>query len=253
MSDDDFERLIAEAERAGFQGWDWTWLDGRRIEQPPPWSYRDRVLALAADARSMLDMGTGGGEFLASLDRLPPDTWASEGYEPNIPIAQNRLQPLGVRVVGFVDPNRLPLPDAAFDLIINRHEEYHPDDVRRMLKPGGTFLTQQVGGANENDLNQALGAPPYSEDQYAHWTLEYAVDQLQRAGFTIVDQRAAFPPVVFRDISAVIYYLRAAPWQIADFSVARYRDRLLDLHRRIQAEGSATFHSDRFMIEARAP
>lgn len=40
-------------------------------------------------------MGTGGGEFLAGLQPLPPHTCATEGYPPNIPIAQQRLKRLG--------------------------------------------------------------------------------------------------------------------------------------------------------------
>ncbi len=43
-------------------------------------------------------MHTGGGEFLASpADELPLDTTATEAFEPNIPVATQRLTGLGVQ------------------------------------------------------------------------------------------------------------------------------------------------------------
>jgi len=58
------------------------------------------------------------------------------------------------------------------------------NEVLSILKPGSQFITQQIGGANDNDLNALLGAGEY---RYAYWTLKYAVKQLQDAGWHIVD------------------------------------------------------------------
>ena len=35
--------------------------------------------------------------------------------------------------------------DSSFDLVINRHEIFGAKEVFRALKPGGLFLTHQVG------------------------------------------------------------------------------------------------------------
>ena len=95
----EFERLVQEAWEAPFSGWDFSWLNGRYHEDPPSWNYRDVVLRhLARGVRSLLDMGTGGGEFLSGLAPLPEDTCATEAYAPNVPIARARLEPLGVQV-----------------------------------------------------------------------------------------------------------------------------------------------------------
>ncbi len=106
-----FDRLVAEAFEASFSGWDFSWLEGRWRGSPPPWDYRQRVLAALPGVQSHLDMGTGGGELLASLASLaplPPDTWATENHAPNMPIARARLEPLGVRVFTGVPDNALP-------------------------------------------------------------------------------------------------------------------------------------------------
>jgi SAM-dependent methyltransferase len=50
----------------------------------------------------------------------------------------------------------LPLADATFDLVINRHESFDAREVQRVLRPGGTFITQQVGAQDLIELNEAL-------------------------------------------------------------------------------------------------
>jgi SAM-dependent methyltransferase len=154
--DEEFDQLVAAALAYRMEGWDWSALAGRSVAPPPPWDYRAEVRAAIPQARTLRDMGTGGGEFLSRLAPLPPETWATESYLPNLPVAQARLAPLGVRVVAVADETRLPLPDAHVDLVINRHESFDPSELRRILRPGGTFLTQQVGGQDNRALNTAL-------------------------------------------------------------------------------------------------
>jgi SAM-dependent methyltransferase len=249
----DFDHFVEEALAAAAKrsGWDFSWLQGRWIDEPPPWDYRQRVTAALAHARSLLDMGTGGGEFLETLTPLPTDTWATENYPPNMPIARRRLEPLGVRVATGVADDALPFPDRAFDLVINRHESFCAAEVCRILKPGGRFITQQVGGHDNLRLNELL------QDQVAFefidWGLPVAVQQLEAAGLCIAEQMEAFPETRVTDIGAVIYYLRAAPWQIEGFSMEDYRDKLLILHEMIERAGGLRLTSHRFYIEAVKP
>ena len=250
-ADEEFDRLAAAAEAFTMAGWDWSALSGRYGETPPPWDERTEVQVALPPARTLLDMGTGGGEFLSRLAPLPPATWATEGYPPNLPVAQARLAPLGVRVVAVADETRLPLPDAHFDLVINRHESFDPGEVRRILRPGGTFLTQQVGGQDNRELNAAL--QDVVTLSYGSWSAATAAAQLRAAGLEVVEERESARPGHFRDIGAVIMYLRITPWQIADFAVSAYRVRLLALHRRMQAEGGLATRVHRFFIIARRP
>jgi hypothetical protein len=48
-------------------------------------------------------------------------------------------------------------------------------------------------------------------------------------------------------------YLRITPWQIEDFSVERYHDRLLALYRRMQVAGGLATSVHRFLVAARRP
>lgn len=247
--DDSFEILLADAER-GFEGWDFSHIRDRIVTAPLPWSYHSLILPHLRSAQSMLDMGTGGGEFLSSLQPLPADTCATEGYPPNVPVARARLEPLGVEVAEVGDDGVLPYVAGRFDLVINRHEFYLPAEVLRVLKPGGRFITQQVGDQNDLELNRLLGAPP---PESLTWHFEDEVGDLASAGFTIEKQAEAFPVTRIYDVGAIVYHLKAIPWEVPDFSVEQYRDRLLDLHRRISEQGYLDITSHRAIIVATKP
>jgi hypothetical protein len=98
----DFDRLVAEAEAQAFSGWDFSYLNGRMEVGQVSWDYRASVMRAIPCATALLDMGTGGGEFLASLTPLPRDTCATEAYPPNVPVTRQRLEPLGVQVAVVV-------------------------------------------------------------------------------------------------------------------------------------------------------
>lgn len=246
-----FEKWATEAENREFSGWDFAYIRERWHEDDPPWSYREIVLEFIVTARHMLDMGTGGGEFLSTLAPFTAKVQATEGYPPNLAIARERLAPLGIPVTAVTDDGHLPFPDATFDLVINRHEFYLPAEVYRILQPGGYFLTQQVGGNDGIGLNERLQAK--TDFAYSDWQLSRAVKELEQTGFSFKRTEEAFPAMVFDDIGAIIYYLKAIPWQIADFSVDRYREPLFELYCWMQKYGPLQVSSHRFLIIAQKP
>ena len=138
------ERLIREAQSQKFSGWDFSWLKGRLVQEAPPWDYEQEVVKEFPKVKSLLDLGTGGGEFLSSLGRLPVRTYATEGYPPNGAIARDTLKPLGVDVVRtYAEDNTkrpqlgaLPVRTESLDMIIDRHESFVASEVYRVLKRG---------------------------------------------------------------------------------------------------------------------
>lgn len=243
-----FDQLVAEALTADFEGWDFGWLEGRLVEEDPPWNYPEIVRSHFHAAHSLLDLGTGGGELLASLAPLPPDTHATEAYPPNQIIARQRLEPLGVTVHAIEDKPELPFSDGQFDLVINRHESYASDEIHRILKPGGVFITQQVGGLDNLELNQVL------EDEisfpFLNWELAEALTGLYEAGFRVSRAEKAALRSSFRDIGAVVYYLKAIPWQIEGFDHQSSHDKLVMLHNIIERQGEFIATAHRFLIVA---
>ncbi|GAA2469803.1 hypothetical protein Ahu01nite_000530 [Winogradskya humida] len=183
---------------------------------------------------------------MAALAPLPARTTATEGWRPKVPVAEERLTPLGVTVV-FTPDRTLPVASGSVDVVLNRHGRVDPAEAARALQPGGTLLTQQVGSDDCAAINTALGAPPaYSTP----WNADVAIAQLSAAGFTIVDVRQEWPAFDFYDIGALVYQLRAVPWQVPDFTLDRYGASLRQIDEQIRAEGRFRAHAHRFRISA---
>ncbi len=271
-TDPDFERLVAEAVAAPFSGWDLSWLESRRTtsgDQPGQLMdlYDTRARELVAGATAVLDLGTGGGERLARCAPFPSLAIATEAYAPNAPIAAKRLEPLGVRVVrtdhachnaggpqgGNRWPGRrLPFADGTFDLVLASRAAFSPLEVARVLRPGGTLLTVQLGVEWRGEtLADALGGTP------PEWTLPGhgwdVGDSFRRAALRIVDWSERATTVTYRDIAAVVFILLHVPWEIVDFDLDRYRERLYRLHQRIQRDSGFVTRGCGYLVQAEKP
>jgi SAM-dependent methyltransferase len=231
---------------APFTGWDFSYLDDRWMEEQPPWEYAALARQLIQKSKAVLDMGTGGGEVFASLAPFPELTVAIEGWGPNVAIAKKTLEPLGVRVVEVDESAELPFVDEEFDAVLNRHSAFRATEVFRILKLGGAFLTQQVGGGNLNDLDKEFDAAP----QYKNWTLGTATNQIRDAGFGIKKAEEWTGKVEFKDVGAIVYFLKAIPWVVQDFSVDNNHRHLERLQRRIDRGEKLTFTQARFLVWA---
>jgi SAM-dependent methyltransferase len=243
---EDFDTLVEEAKRQPFSGWDFTYLFGRFVETKPSWDYFAIVRERMKGIKSMLDLGTGGGERLSSLQPFPAKTYATEGYPPNALIARERLGPLGVKVVKAQEGGDLPFEDGSFELIIDRHTGYDPKEVSRTLKPGGLFITQQIGWLNNDEIHEF-----FQVEKQAHpWTFEKDVNDLKNAGFRILVTRAESQRSAFHDVGTLVYYLKAIPWEVPGFSVKKYKSKLSEIHAIIQKDGKFQVTTSRYIIEA---
>ncbi|GAA2826138.1 hypothetical protein GCM10010441_58270 [Kitasatospora paracochleata] len=84
-------------------------------------------------------------------------------------------------------------------------------------------------------------------------TFEERVAEAEAAGLEVVDLRAESLRTEFRDIGAVVHFLRKVIRMVPGFTVEQYRDRLRELHERIERDGPFLAHTTRFLIEARKP
>lgn len=239
-----------EEERQPFVGWDFSYLHGRMLEDPLPWDYIAHASALMDGVASALDMDTGGGERLLEMrPHWPARLVATEEYPPNLALATERLTPLGVDVrhVRITDNDPLPFADAEFDLVLNRHSAFNAAEIARILVPGGGFLTQQVHGMWTHDLMAYFGAKP----QWPNATPEQYVPRLQRAGLEITHVQEWEGKLRFTDVGAIVYYLKAVPWEVPDFTVAAHQDGLFALQERLERTGDLSFFASYYTIEAR--
>ncbi|HET7326740.1 MAG TPA: hypothetical protein VFJ14_05570 [Nocardioidaceae bacterium] len=169
--DDRFDALLEEGIGLDVEAyWGAGFLAGRYLPSPPPWTWRGIAAPHLRGAGSVLDMGTGDGGILLGLAPLPPLTVAYEEWLSTVPAAAATLRPAGVHLVVCAasaentSPSDetgpgLPFADASFDVVLNRHECFDPQDVRRILRPDGMFVTQQVGHDESRSLRALLNLP----------------------------------------------------------------------------------------------
>jgi SAM-dependent methyltransferase len=236
-------------EQQPFSGWDFSYLDGRMIEDQAPWSYSSRAAELLRQSSSVIDLDTGGGErFLALRADWPRKVVATEHYPPNLKLATERLAPFGVQVldVRLTDTGLVPLADGEFDLVLNRHAGFNAEEVARILAPGGVFLSEQIHGLWAYDLLAAFDAKP----QWPQDTLEEDVPRLEAAGLTIVNAQDWSGRLCFTDVGAIVYYLKAVPWLVPGFSVETHSHYLRMLQRRLESGSGLVFVARKYLVEA---
>lgn len=233
-----------------FTGWDFSYLDGRMIQDEHPWSYLTRAAELMERAASVVDLDTGGGErFLSLRQHWPAKVVATENYPPNFALATERLAPHGAQVlsVRLTDDDPMPFADGEFDLVLNRHAAFNPAEVARVLAPGGAFLTQQVHGMWTWDLMAAFDARP----QWPDATPEKYVPRLAAADLKIVEVKEWEGKLRFTDVGAIVYYLKATPWEVPGFTVETHQRYLFSLQERLNAGEELAFFAGLYLIEAR--
>lgn len=241
----------AEEDAAHIHGWDFSHIDGRYTEETDlPWNYRSTILHYLKPNRKLLDIDTGGGEFLLSLGHPCGNVSATEGYPPNIQLCKQKLLPLGIDFRAADGRDTLPFEDARFDLVINRHGDFNEQEIYRVLKPGGLFITEQVGAENDRELVELLlpdaTALPFP-DQYLHITSE----KFQARGFEILEGQECFRPIRFFDVGALVWFARIIEWEFPGFSVAKCAERLLSAQKQLNAKGYIEGKIHRFFLVAR--
>jgi SAM-dependent methyltransferase len=248
-----FEELIAEADAVDVSGWDFSWLDGRATEERPPWGYQRQMGERIGRAHLHLDIQTGGGEVLAGVpQRASGAMVATEGWPPNVAVAQRNLRAKGVVVVFDEDEPPLPFADGTFDLVTSRHPVMaHWREIARVLAPGGTYFAQHIGPDNGHEVYEWFLGPKPTGKSFRE--PDVARQEVAKNGLELVSLQEAELKMEFFDVGAMVYFLRKVIWFVPDFTVEKYRDDLVRLHEHIGREGSFVAYSRRFLIEARKP
>lgn len=244
------ERWKQEEQKA-FSGWDFSRLRERYVTDPLPWDYREKARDFLRPNVRLLDMGTGGGEFLLSLGPPYRLTAVTEGWRPNYELCLQRLAPLGIQVKKCAcgTGERMPFEDDSFDLILNRQSSYDIHEVRRVLKPNGFFLTQQVG--SENGLTLAKRLIPNVSRSRMDFNLENELPKFQKTGFRVTYGDQAYPIGRFYDVGAICFHAKIIEWEFPGFSVDGCFDRLLRLQEEIEARGFVENQEHRFLLIAK--
>ncbi|WP_226666281.1 methyltransferase domain-containing protein [Metabacillus litoralis] len=235
-------------EKLNFEGWDFSHIKYSWENEALPWNYAKIIKNYLSKDLQLLDMGTGGGEFLLTLNHPYEKTSVTEGWKPNIELIKSKLVPLGIKLAPIGDDDIIDYSDNSFDMIINRHESFNIEEVKRVLKPNGVFITQQVGGENGNRLSKIL--IPNFQPKYETHNLMNTLHDLKENDLDIMFAEEVFPYQKFFNMKALIYYAKVIKWEFPGFSVENHYIQLLTVYNELKKNGYVLNNEHRFIVVA---
>ena len=241
-----------EEDIAHIHGWDFSHLKGRYEEENDlPWDFGTVIRKYRNDSMKLLDMDTGGGEFLLSFNHPYENTAAIEGYPPNVELCKEVLLPLGIDFKeAYGGCERLPFDDERFDIVTNRHGSFSVDELRRVLKPNGLFLTQQVGAENDRELVNLM-LPHITELPFPKEYLFVRERELVDHGFEVLESGEVRRPIRFFDVGALVWFARIIEWEFPGFSVENCLEQLYKAQEIMEDKGVIEGSIHRFYIAAK--
>ena len=153
----------------------------------------------ALQPRRVLDVATGGGHTALAVAGVAGRVTACDLTEPMLAAARDLSRARGVGNVAFVaaDVSALPFADGAFDLVTCRIAPHHFADVagavrqvQRVLRPGGSFLVQDILGHDDPDAAAFIREVERRRDR-SHVRAYRAVEWrafLRAAGLTVMEE-----------------------------------------------------------------
>ncbi len=238
---------LAEEKIAYIKGWDFSHINNRYDEENDlSWDYKEVIKEYLKPEFKLLDVDTGGGEFLLSLEHPLTNLSATENFDPNVELCKDKLLPLGIDFKKADGLDELPFDDESFDIIINRHGDFNAKDIYRLLKKGGLFITEQVGAENDRELVKLLLGDidlPFPE-QY----LGKISEKFKSEGFEIVKAEEEFRPIKFYDVGALVWFARIIEWEFPEFSVDKCLDNLYKAQKIVEEQGSVDGRIHRILL-----
>lgn len=187
-------------------GWDFSKLNDEK--EPVPWNYLDVVNAYLQDTFSVLDVGTGGGEIFLKLA-----DFFSKGIgidpDPNmVKTAKDNAKKAKISKVTFAQygAEHLEELNQVFDLVINRHAVVVADQIVKVLKAGGYFITQQVASKNMQNFKDIFGIG-YPSKWYHN--LDTMVPQFKKLKCRIIATGEYNVNYWVKDVESLIFWLKA--------------------------------------------
>lgn len=204
------------------RGWDLSALHDDC--DPVPWSYQDIARRYLSPLHRVLDIGTGSGEhFLALADYFGSGVGIDADPEMIALAEENTPSAMSCRVKFLaMDAAALEFPAASFDVVLARHAPAAPAEVARVLRPGGVFITQQIGARNHHNIIALFGCGPdgrYRSDPsqtVAAWAEAFAA-----LGCAVRARGEYDVPYFYQDTASFLLWMRAVPVP-EDFTIERH-------------------------------
>jgi SAM-dependent methyltransferase len=235
------------------QGWDFTRV--RATRDPVPWYYGEVVRRYLKPSDTVLDTGTGGGEKFISLAPYYGRGIGIDASYDMVQTARANLTPTLAEKISFevMSVADLQFPAESFDVVLNRHSVVNPAGIMRVLRPGGVFITQQVGPRNTANVIAAFGCTIGGlYEMPADQEIEPLTTAFAAQGGSIVCRADYDVPYTFNDVASLVFWLKAIPIP-EDFDIDRHGPQVLDLIRAHYGDKGFRTNEHRQLLIVRKP
>jgi SAM-dependent methyltransferase len=203
-------QIVQENEK--LEGWDFSRINTGR--DPIPWNYSSVVRSYLKPTDRVLDIGTGGGEIFLSL---APNIGKGIGIDHNpamIEMAKSNQSRMAVSNIEFIemDGSNLQLEANGFDIVLLRHLRVYVNEIVRVLRPGGYFITQMVGKQSSKNFMEAFGWTSASFGSDWWQPVGELAQQFEEKGCHIVAQGEYDVGYWFKDMASFVFWMVSVPW-----------------------------------------
>ena len=208
----------------------------------------------------IVDVGGGTGGFAVPFAALGHRVTVVDPSPDALAAAQRRAAEMRVTlaaVQGDADELASLVGDGAADLVICHSVLEYVDSpadamaaIARVLRPGATYLSQQIGAGSNRELTDFMMGPQPVNQSRSPLRVRAAATEV---GLEVVRLEACALRVEFFDVAAVVHFLRKVPWTVPGFSADAFGAELRRMHDLIRRDGAFVSTAQRLLIEARRP
>jgi SAM-dependent methyltransferase len=210
FTSDELKRIVDA--NGKLDGWDFSRL--RAGHAPLLWDYGHVVRQYLRPTDRVLDIGTGGGEIFFSLAACFGEGVGIDQDPAMIEAARRNRSSLslGHMSLAVMEGSDLGFDADTFDVVLLRHLRVYVDEIVRVLRQGGYFITQMIGQRSSLNILDAFGWTPASFGPDWWQPVDELADWFQRLGCRMVARAEYDLPCWFHDPESFLFWLMSVPW-----------------------------------------
>jgi hypothetical protein len=170
-----------------------------------PWQYADLVGQFLRPGIRVLEWGSKTGQFLLGLPHDAALCTAGALNREDYEICRKRMEARGGKAVLLLEEQL----QGCADVVICRHVPVSPEAVRKVLKKGGFFVTQQMGGQQSSSMGPEITGVPFVPDPYRQ--LEQQIPLFDKAGFRVMQSDQVYRKMHFPSKEDYCLYAEKGP------------------------------------------
>jgi ubiquinone/menaquinone biosynthesis C-methylase UbiE len=231
---------------AELKGWDFSQV--KVIEEGPIIDYSRVVESHLGRNKTLLDVGTGGGERLKAFAPKVREAIGIDIDRKMIKTAAENLRRSGSQNVNLIlcDSEKMPVVEAHIDIVINRHAPFGAKEVSRILRLGGTFITQQVSEGDKRNFKEVFKRGQSYGEKRGTLKKRY-LRELRESGIHVVKEQTVNTTEYYESIDDVIFLIANTPI-IPNFNFEKEQEKLEEIEDKFKTLKGIKTNSERFLI-----